>query len=114
MKRGSSDPQPGLYSDGTSLPDCTNSIHETWTYNQGVVLHALGLLYTATGDRSYVDEALVTLDAVIKYKTKDKDLVETYDLPGNKCNYDQGLFMRHLQYLLEVVNDSAASGKYSE
>jgi rhamnogalacturonyl hydrolase YesR len=64
-------------------------MQETWTYNQGVVLHALGLLYKATGNRSYVDEALVTLDAVIKHKTKDKILAETCDLPGNTCNYDQ-------------------------
>ncbi|CEL61163.1 hypothetical protein RSOLAG1IB_09805 [Rhizoctonia solani AG-1 IB] len=117
MRRGSTVSQPGLYSDGTQLPDCTNNMQETWTYNQGVVLHALGLLYKATGNRSYVDEALVTLDAVIKQKTKDKILTETCDLPGNTCNYDQvgfkGLFMRHLQYFLEVVNDSAITAKYS-
>ncbi|KAG8701109.1 hypothetical protein FRC11_012423, partial [Ceratobasidium sp. 423] len=74
MKHGSPDPQPGLYNNGTSLPNCTDNMRKTWTYNQGVVLHALGLPYKATGSRSYVDEALrlVTLDAVvIKCKTKD-------------------------------------------
>ncbi|CCO33578.1 hypothetical protein BN14_07662 [Rhizoctonia solani AG-1 IB] len=89
MRRGSSNPKLGLFSGGTSLPGCTDNMQETWTYNQGVVLHALGLLYKATGSRTYVDEALVTLDAVIKYKTKDNILIETCDLPGNKCNFDQ-------------------------
>ncbi|KAF8607159.1 hypothetical protein BDV93DRAFT_436142, partial [Ceratobasidium sp. AG-I] len=104
---------------GTSLPDCTNNNQETWTYNQGVVLHGLGLLYKATGDHTYVDEALVTLDAALKSKTKDNILAETCDLPpSGNCNFDQvgfkGLFMRHLQYFLEDVNDPAVTGKYSD
>lgn len=54
-----------------------------------MVLYGLGLLYKATGDRNYVDEALVTLDAVLKSKTKDSVLAETCDLPGGNCNFDQ-------------------------
>ncbi|KAG8716097.1 hypothetical protein FRC09_016055 [Ceratobasidium sp. 395] len=108
----------GLYNDGTSLPDCINNNGEPWTYNQGVVLHALGLLYQATGDHSYVDAALTTLDAVIKMKTKDNVLAETCDLPNGNCNFNgvgfKGLFMRHLQYFLEAVNDSNVTGKYSD
>ena len=57
---------------------------------QGVVLHGLGLLYKATGDHKYVDEALVTLDAALKSKTKDNVLAETCDLPpSGNCNFDQ-------------------------
>jgi hypothetical protein len=56
-----------------------------------VVLHALGLLYKATGNHSYVDEALVTLDAVLKYKIKNGVLAESCDLPEstNTCDADQ-------------------------
>ncbi|KAG8699298.1 hydrolase 76 protein [Ceratobasidium sp. 394] len=111
--------QPGLYSDGTRLPDCTNNGDQTWTYNQGVVLHALGLLYKATGNHTYVDEALVTLDAIIAYKLKNGVLAESCDLPDTTaCDADQvgfkGLFMRHLQYFLELVNDPTINAKYSD
>ncbi|KAG8712746.1 hydrolase 76 protein, partial [Ceratobasidium sp. 395] len=120
MRRPSNYPtQPGLYSDGTRLPDCANNGDQTWTYNQGVVLHALGLLYKATGNHTYVDEALVTLDAIIKSKLQNGVLAESCDLPNTTaCDADQvgfkGLFMRHLQYFLELVNDPAINSKYAD
>ncbi|KAG8793267.1 hydrolase 76 protein [Ceratobasidium sp. 428] len=120
MRRPSNYPtQPGLYSDGTRLPDCANNRDQTWTYNQGVVLHGLGLLYKATGNHTYVDEALVTLDAIIKSKLQNGVLAESCDLPNTTaCDADQvgfkGLFMRHLQYFLELVNDPAINSKYAD
>ncbi|KAB5591563.1 hypothetical protein CTheo_4992 [Ceratobasidium theobromae] len=119
MQHGAGNSQEGLFSNGTSLPDCTNNNQETWTYNQGVILHGLRLLYKATGDHSYIDEALVMLDAAHKFKVKEGTdiLAEGCDISGT-CNVNQvgfkGLFMQHLQYFLEVVNDPKITAKYSD
>ncbi len=36
-----------------------------WTYNQGPILSALGAMANLTGDNSYIDFALTTLDGVV-------------------------------------------------
>jgi hypothetical protein len=45
--------------------DCTSNRDTTWTYNQGVILGALVELYKATGDKVYLDEAMLIADAVV-------------------------------------------------
>lgn len=56
-----------------------------------MVLSALGLLALATGDRAYIDEAMITADAVIKFKTRGGVLYDHCDLPeaSRECNPDQ-------------------------
>ncbi|PSS16475.1 hypothetical protein PHLCEN_2v3250 [Hermanssonia centrifuga] len=54
----------GLWFDGTNS-SCNAPDHHKWTYNQGPILSALGAMANLTGDNSYIDFALTTLDGVV-------------------------------------------------
>ncbi|KAL1739611.1 glycoside hydrolase, partial [Schizophyllum fasciatum] len=111
----------GLWLDGArqSGNSCNLDTSSPWTYNQGIVVSGLGVLYTATGDASYLTEAEKTIDAVVAAMSQGGILKEACDdASNNKCNSDQqlfkGVFMKHLQYYLDQANDKARTAKYSQ
>ncbi|KAG8996312.1 hydrolase 76 protein [Tulasnella sp. JGI-2019a] len=110
----------GLYNDGLDLITCANNGQTTWTYNQGVIASGLAALSVATGDKSLLDIAEVTLDAAFSNLTQGGILKESCDdaaAGGSQCNHDQqlfkGLLMKHLQYYLDMANDPVRTAKYA-
>ncbi|KAJ7789482.1 glycoside hydrolase family 76 protein [Mycena olivaceomarginata] len=105
----------GLFNDGLTST-CANNGQTTWIYNQGVIAAGLGALYAVTKDTILLDEAEITLDAAIKLLTSNNILKESCDDPtqsGAKCNNDQGIFTKNVQFYLDRVNDPARVAKYS-
>ncbi|KAJ8481984.1 hypothetical protein ONZ45_g15112 [Pleurotus djamor] len=110
----------GLFNDGLDFNTCRNNGQTTWTYNQAVVASGLGALYAATGDRSLLDQAELTLDATIRHLATNNILRETCDNAvggGAVCNQDQqifkGLWTKHVQYYLDSANDASRTAKYA-
>ncbi|THG96061.1 hypothetical protein EW026_g5707 [Hermanssonia centrifuga] len=116
----------GLWFDGTNS-SCNAPDHHKWTYNQGPILSALGAMANLTGDNSYIDFALTTLDGVVNspgtpslpqtengnnfLEIVNGNLAEWCDgASSSTCNNDQqyfkGAFMKHLQYFLDNVNNT--------
>ena len=61
-----------------------------WTYSQGVIASGLGVLYTATGNKTYLTEAEKTLDAVMAGMTSGRILKEVCDdVTRSTCDEDQ-------------------------
>jgi len=109
----------GLYNDGLT-DSCQNNGQTTWTYNQGVIASGLAALSVATGDKSLLTQAEITLDATIARLSTNNILRESCDNAvggGSVCNQDQqlfkGLWTKHLQYYLDMANDSARTAKYA-
>ncbi|KAK0455481.1 glycoside hydrolase family 76 protein [Desarmillaria tabescens] len=104
----------GLYNDG--LDDtCINNGQTTWTYNQGVVASGLGALWKATGNRTLLEEAEITLGATIKDMTVNGVLKESCDSvieTDDPCDIDQGIWTKHLQYYLIFTNEKEKIAKY--
>jgi len=110
----------GLWNDGLDTNTCRNNGQTTWTYNQGVIASGLANLYAATGDKTLLGEAEITLDATIRNLVTNNILRESCDNAlsgGAVCNQDQqifkGLWTKHLQYYLDMANDPARTAKYS-
>ncbi|KAG8884545.1 hydrolase 76 protein [Tulasnella sp. 332] len=110
----------GLYNDGLDFTTCANNGQTVWTYNQGVIASGLAALSAATGDKSLLDVAEVTLDAAFSQLTQSGILKESCDNPamgGTQCNHDQqifkGILMKHLQYYLDMANDPVRTAKYA-
>ena len=78
-----------------------------------MIASGLAQLAVATGDSSLFDQAEITLDAAIRLKTTNGILKETCDsaTPTSWCNNDQamfkGLWMKHLQFYLDLAPDRA-------
>jgi len=93
----------GLINDGLTN-DCKNNGQTTWTYNQGVLLNGLTMLYSATNNVTYVQTASKIIQAVFNHLTVNNILNE----PCSNCDSDQlifkGIFLRHLGY--SVANTS--------
>ncbi|KAL4268686.1 Meiotically Up-regulated protein [Pleurotus pulmonarius] len=111
----------GLFNDGLNFTSCHNNGQTTWTYNQGLVASGLGALSAATGDKTLLDEAEITLDATIAHLTTNGILRETCDKDtneGKNCDGDQqifkGLWTKHLMYYLEFANEPHRVQKYSQ
>ncbi|KAK0195134.1 glycoside hydrolase family 76 protein [Armillaria mellea] len=105
----------GLYNDGLD-DSCVNNRETTWTYNQGVVASGLGALWKATGNRTLLKEAEITLDATIKDMTVNGVLKESCDSvieTDAPCDIDQGIWTKHLQYYLIFTNEKEKIAKYS-
>ncbi|PPQ69901.1 hypothetical protein CVT26_014164 [Gymnopilus dilepis] len=110
----------GLWNDGLDSNTCGNNGQTTWTYNQGVIASGLAALAAATGNKSYLDQAEITLDATISHLTSNNILKESCDdaaAGGPVCDADQqifkGIWTKHLQYYLDNANDASRTAKYS-
>ncbi|KAG8884544.1 hydrolase 76 protein [Tulasnella sp. 332] len=110
----------GLYNDGLDFTTCANNGQTIWTYNQGVIASGLAALSVATGDKSLLDVAEVTLDAAFGQLTQGGILKESCDNAasgGAQCDHDQqifkGILMKHLQYYLDMANDPVRMAKYA-
>ncbi|KAJ3570958.1 hypothetical protein NP233_g4060 [Leucocoprinus birnbaumii] len=114
----------GLWNDGLDSSTCRNNGQTTWTYNQGVIASGLANLYAATGNKTLLDQAEITLDATIAHLSSNNILRESCDNAasgGSVCNQDQqlfkvwtiGLWTKHVQYYLDWANDPARTAKYS-
>ncbi|KAL0956602.1 hypothetical protein HGRIS_002739 [Hohenbuehelia grisea] len=84
----------GLFNDGLDFNTCQNNGQTAWTYNQAVVASGLGALAAATGDRSLLNEAEISLDATIAHLSTNNILRETCDNAAGPatCNQDQQIF----------------------
>ena len=106
-----------LINDGLNINNniCTNNNQTTWTYNQGVILSGLALLYNATGNTTLLTVAQSIADATIEHLTYPNEILKEPCEP--KCDNDQklfkGIFARHLNYLLPHLTDRVHIEKYS-
>ncbi|KAF5348748.1 hypothetical protein D9758_006833 [Tetrapyrgos nigripes] len=94
-------------------------LQTTWTYNQGVIASGLAELAAATGDKSLLAQAEITLDATIALLTTNNILRESCDNAASGqavCNQDQqifkGIWTKHVQYYLDAANDATRTAKY--
>ena len=132
LRRGGS----GLFLDGLSSAQCKRSngndggANATWTYNQGVVLSALGKLYEFTRDEELLSTAYSVVQAVIAHLTlpanrtsgggggggnsgTDRMLIEigcgdSGCAEGSDHAMFKGAFMRHMGYLRRTKGVPAA------
>ncbi|KAJ7480797.1 glycoside hydrolase family 76 protein, partial [Mycena latifolia] len=96
----------GLWFDGQSS-DCTGPNGNLWTYNQGPILSGMGAMATLTGDQSYIDFALKTVDAVVNVGTASGSLPQPAKADKQmEVQYFKGAFMKHLQYFLDNANNT--------
>ncbi|KAF8162402.1 hypothetical protein K438DRAFT_1618332, partial [Mycena galopus ATCC 62051] len=99
----------GLWFDGQSST-CDGPDGHKYTYNQGVILSALGWMNALTGDNQYITFALVTLDGVVNSPVVNGVLAEWCDgAASSTCDGDQQYFklsIQHLQYFLDNVDDT--------
>lgn len=95
--------------------NCNNNGQTTWTYNQGVVLSGLGLLYNATGNATLISVAQKIADATMQKLIYSNGILK--ELCEPKCDNDQklfkGIFIRHLSYLLPFITDPVHIQSYS-
>ena len=92
-----------------SSTTCVNDNGTTWTYNQGVILSGLALLYNATGNATLLDIAQKIADATIQQLVYSDGILKELCEPN--CTDDQklfkGIFVRHLAYLIPYLTDAA-------
>ncbi|CAF1080452.1 unnamed protein product [Adineta steineri] len=106
-----------LINDGLNSNDniCVNNNQTTWTYNQGVILSGLALLYNATNNKTLLNIAQNIADATIQKLTYSNGILKEPCEPN--CDNDQklfkGIFVRHLSYLLPYLIDSIHIQKYT-
>lgn len=95
---------------------CVNNQQTTWTYNQGVILSGLGLLYNVTQNITLLNIAQNIADAAINYLSYSNGIFKEPCEP--KCDGDQllfkGIFVRHLSYLLPFLIDPIHKQKYED
>jgi rhamnogalacturonyl hydrolase YesR len=88
-----------INSDGS----CVNNGMQTWSYNQGVVLGGLAELSRATGDSSYLNEAVTIAKAAIALLSDENGIIREVDKCEPNCGADgsqfKGIFVRNLHYL---------------
>jgi predicted alpha-1,6-mannanase (GH76 family) len=95
-----------LINDGLRINDdgsCVNNGLNTWSYNQGVVLGGLVELSKATGDSSYLGEAVAIANAAIRLLSDSNGIIHEVDECEPNCGNDgsqfKGIFVRNLGYL---------------
>lgn len=99
----------GLINDGLKQTDngCANNGLQTWSYNQGVILGGLVDLANATGDQSYIADAVKIANAGLKALQDDKGIIREIDRCEPNCGDDgsqfKGIFVRNLAYLHKVA-----------
>ncbi|KAH8900040.1 Six-hairpin glycosidase [Thozetella sp. PMI_491] len=88
-----------INSDGT----CTNNGQNTWSYNQGVVLGGLVELAKATGNSSYLIQAVTIANAALTKLSDSNGIIHESGSCEPNCGGDgsqfKGIFMRNLHYL---------------
>lgn len=83
---------------------CLNNNGQTWSYNQGVILGGLVELAQATGDRSYLSQAIpIALAAIDRLDDNKTGIIREADNCEPNCGSDgsqfKGIFVRNLHYL---------------
>ena len=93
-----------------------NNKQTTWTYNQGVVLSGLALLYNATRNATLITVAQNIADATLRQLTYASGILKEPCEPT--CDNDQklfkGIFVRHLGYLLPHLTDPVRIRNYTD
>lgn len=99
-----------LINDGLTInPDgtCVNNGMNTWSYNQGVVLGGLVELSRATGDASYLNEAIAIATAAISLLSDERGIMRESGGCEPNCGGDgsqfKGIFVRNLQALHDTA-----------
>ncbi|CCC05057.1 hypothetical protein SMACR_07380 [Sordaria macrospora] len=98
-----------LINDGLKQTDsgCVNNGMQTWSYNQGVILGGLVDLSKATGDQSFIADAVKIANAALKALQDDKGIIREIDRCEPNCGDDgsqfKGIFVRNLAYLHKVA-----------
>ncbi len=105
----------GLVNDGLT-DDCANNGRTTWTYNQGVVLGGLSVLYDVTGDGAYLGQAEAIAAAALRDLTVPPGiLVEPGERETGRRDRDRpqfkGIFVRNL-YELYLRSPRAEYGDF--
>ncbi len=90
----------GLVNDGLTA-DCANNGRTTWTYNQGVIIGGLAVLYEITGDGAYLRQAQAIAAAALRDLTVPPGiLAEPGEQQTSGRDRDRpqfkGIFVRHL------------------
>jgi predicted alpha-1,6-mannanase (GH76 family) len=90
----------GLVNDGLTA-DCANNAGTTWTYNQGVIIGGLAVLYEITRDGAYLGQAEAIAATALRDLTVPPGiLVEPYEQQTSAGDHDRpqfkGIFVRHL------------------
>jgi len=93
----------GLVNDGLTAEGANNG-GTTWTYNQGVIIGGLAVLYEITGDSTYLEQGEAIAAAALRDLTVPPGiLAEPSERPGADCGGDQpqfkGIFVRNLYEL---------------
>ncbi|HTX29127.1 MAG TPA: glycoside hydrolase family 76 protein [Streptosporangiaceae bacterium] len=93
----------GLVNDGLTA-DCANNGATTWTYNQGVIVGGLSVLYDVTGDGAYLGQAEAIAAAALRDLTVPPGILAepgTQPRRGRDHDYAQfkGIFVRNLYEL---------------
>ncbi|KAK0712252.1 glycoside hydrolase [Apiosordaria backusii] len=99
-----------LINDGLDKNDggtCVNNGLPAWSYNQGVVLGGLVELSKATGNDTYLSQAVDIAKAAIAMLEDENGIIHEVDRCEPNCGQDgpqfKGIFMRNLHYLYKVV-----------
>jgi predicted alpha-1,6-mannanase (GH76 family) len=93
----------GLVNDGLTA-GCANNGRTTWTYNQGVVIGGLAVLYEITGDDAYLERAEAIAAAALRDLIMPPGiLIEPGERETARRDRDRpqfkGIFVRHLHEL---------------
>jgi predicted alpha-1,6-mannanase (GH76 family) len=95
----------GLVNDGLTA-GCLNNGGTTWTYNQGVIIGGLAVLYEITGDDAYLGQAEAIAAAALRDLTVPPGiLTEPGERQTHRDDRDRpqfkGIFVRHLYDLYQ-------------
>jgi predicted alpha-1,6-mannanase (GH76 family) len=113
--------EQNLVNDGLNGPakdgSCVNNQGDTYTYNQGTLLSGLGMLYQATKQADALQQAEAIADATLSTLAYPTGVLKELCEDGTTCNHDgrqfKGIFIRHLDYLLQMgVCTDAKVAKY--
>jgi predicted alpha-1,6-mannanase (GH76 family) len=103
-----------LINDGLKINadgSCVNNGMNTWSYNQGVVLGGLAELAKATGDASYLQQAVAIARAAIALLSDSDGIIGEVDKCEPNCGADgpqfKGVFVRNLGYLQQAAPQEA-------
>ncbi len=99
MRKVLFDNQKGAVADNINR---RGDVNRRWifTYNQGTFLGAAHELYKITGDKQYLDDAVLAANYVIDHMTNNKGVLE--DAAGGDGGLFHGIFFR---YFVKLIND---------